>query len=515
MLFHSYEFLFLFLPITWGVYATLLRFGSVRTAFSWLTLASLTFYGWWNPHLLPLILTSLIVNYGIARAIQGRSGTRTANSLLVAGLAFNIGLIGYFKYAGLMVLTVNEIAGTAFAIPKIVLPLAISFFTFVEIGFLVEAWRGNLRVPSFMRYSLFVTFFPHLIAGPIVNHTDLLPQLVRDRIRISSTGLAMGLSLFAIGLFKKVVLADHVSTYFQAAYAAVSSGVALTLIPAWIAMTDAAMQIYFDYSGYSDMALGLALLFGIRLPLNFYSPFKATSIPEFWRRWNMTLMRFLRDYSYIPFGGNRHGWFRQAFAILLTMLICGLWHGAGVNDALWGLSIGLLLLASVTWNRYFPHLVKSPPGFASRIARRALVFAGFVLPLAIFMFPNISHGLGVCASMLGLDGIVMPSRYQSAMGPAGQALARAGVEFRSSMPVGIGNDQIFWTLACLLTVYALPNCQQLFGRFRPSMLPNKIAMQPAKFRWRPTIAWALSLSGLFVASLLFMTRVKEFFYFQF
>ncbi|MAV37243.1 MAG: membrane-bound O-acyltransferase family protein, partial [Planctomycetaceae bacterium] len=294
MLFNSYTFVLIFLPITLGGYLLLRRWENSTWQVGWLTLASLVFYGWWNPPYLVLLLASIGVNYGIGCKLTELPHRRGRQRWLTIGLVFNLALLAYFKYALFFLGNFNAVWGTRFAADQILLPLGISFFTFQQIAFLIDAYRGEVDKTAFSHYCLFVSFFPQLIAGPIVHHGELLPQL-RHRIegRRLAPWLATGVTLFTIGLFKKVVLADHLGSFVAPVFDAAASGQHLTMLVAWLGTLAYTFQLYFDFSGYSDMAIGLASLFGLRLPLNFNSPYKATNISDFWRRWHITLSRFL------------------------------------------------------------------------------------------------------------------------------------------------------------------------------------------------------------------------------
>ena len=304
MLFNSYVFIFVFLPVTVTGFYWLLRLGYHDAALAWLVLASLFFYGWWNPVYLLLLLGSLGFNHLMSLAIRRHQASHYATALLVMGVVANLGLLGYFKYANFFVASINTAGGYDFNLEHIVLPLAISFFTFQQITFLVDTARNKTGHGGLLEYALFVTFFPQLIAGPIVHHREMMPQfLARARLGFKWDNLTVGLSIFAIGLFKKVVIADGISVYSTPVFDAAANEATLTLVEAWFGAIAYGFQIYFDFSGYSDMAIGIARLFGIRLPLNFHSPYKADSVIEFWRRWHMTLSRFLRDYVYFTLGG--------------------------------------------------------------------------------------------------------------------------------------------------------------------------------------------------------------------
>ncbi|MGH6886959.1 MAG: MBOAT family O-acyltransferase, partial [Geminicoccales bacterium] len=326
MLFNSFEFILAFLPVTLIGFFLLGGRESPRAALSWLVLTSLFFYGWWNPSYLVLIIGSICFNFFVGQRLLARS----SKAILGFGVAVNLLSIAYFKYAGFLAFNIEELAGVEVGLEHIVLPLAISFFTFQQIAYLVDAHRGEVRAEGFVNYALFVTFFPQLIAGPIVHHSEVLPQFARrSTYRLDLDNLALGLTVFSIGLFKKVVLADGIATYATPMFAAAQGGYEPTLFEAWGGALAYTFQLYFDFSGYSDMAVGLGLMFNIRIPINFDSPYKAVNVIDFWRRWHITLSRFLRDYLYIPLGGNRRGPERRYVNLMLTMLLGGLWHGAG------------------------------------------------------------------------------------------------------------------------------------------------------------------------------------------
>ena len=292
MLFNSYTFIFLFLPTVLLGFHLIGKQGHHRVAIAWLVGASLFFYGWWNPAYLGLMLVSIFFNYGIGVSLGGAPKQPNKKPILIFGVIVNLGLLAYFKYANFFVDNLNNIAGTDIVLEQIILPLAISFFTFQQIAYLVDAWRGETKEYNFLHYCLFVTFFPQLIAGPIVHHKEMLPQFAKDVVyKLRSKHLAIGLTIFAIGLFKKVVLADGISVYASPVFDAAEAGVVLTFFEAWGGSLAYTFQLYFDFSGYSDMAIGIARMFGIRLPLNFNSPYKATSIIDFWRKWHITLSR--------------------------------------------------------------------------------------------------------------------------------------------------------------------------------------------------------------------------------
>lgn len=357
MLFNAPEFLLLFLPATLAGYFLLRLFHSPSFVMMiWLFSASLFFYGWWNPAYLPLLLGSIIVNYALGRRLLSKT-TSHQRHLLTLSVILNLGFLGYFKYAGFLVSSTGAITGHHFDVPDIVLPLAISFFTFQQIAFLVDCYKKKLeKPPTFLNFAVFVSFFPQLIAGPIVHHREMMPQFETKTGRHpNTTDIAAGISLIAIGLFKKVVLADTLDGYATPLFDSAAQGQPLIAAEAWLAVLAYTFQIYFDFSGYCDIAMGAARLFGIRLPVNFFSPYKATSLIDFWRRWHITLSRFLRDYLYIPMGGNRKGISRRYSNLMITMLLGGLWHGAGWTFVIWGGLHGLYLMVNHFWRQFgFP-----------------------------------------------------------------------------------------------------------------------------------------------------------------
>ncbi|MBL8521494.1 MAG: MBOAT family protein [Betaproteobacteria bacterium] len=345
MLFNSYVYLCAFLPLALlGYYA--LR-GDSSHALAWLVLASLVFYGWWNPWHLPVIAGSIAVNFWIGLRIL--ASTERKRAWLVAGIAVNLLLLGAFKYTHFAVATAAQLTGQDWDVAAIALPLGISFFTFTQIAYLVDTARGLVKEPNPLHYALFVTFFPHLLAGPIIHHGEMMPQFAdRTNRAFQAENFARGLFLLAIGFGKKVLVADPLGETANTGYADIG---ALTGGGAWLATLAYTFQIYFDFSGYTDMALGAALMFNIRLPANFNSPYRAADLQDFWRRWHMTLSRFLRDYLYLPLGGNRGGATPMSMNLMATFLLGGLWHGAGWTFIVWGALHGAGLVALHAWRR--------------------------------------------------------------------------------------------------------------------------------------------------------------------
>ncbi len=425
MLFNSVEFLFAFLPLALLGFFIAARFGH-RLALGWLTLASLFFYAWWNPLWLPLLLASMAFNLGAGQLLSRPALDGGARSvwpswpswparrvLLTAAITANLLLLGYYKYADFAVANLAALLGTEAVRQSSELPLGISFFTFTQIAFLVDVYQRKAYEVDPVRYGLFVTYFPHLIAGPMLHHHEMMPQFARaDIFRFDAGRLADGSVIFLLGLFKKTVLADSFSRYAQAGFGA-PSGYELSFFEAWGAALSYTFQLYFDFSGYSDMAIGLALMIGIKLPLNFYSPYKALNIADFWRRWHMTLSRFLRDYLYIPLGGNRHGPARRLVNLMLTMLLGGLWHGAGWAFVIWGGLHGLYLVLHQGWRAAVERwgwAAAPVPGWLTTAASWSLTFVAVVVAWVFFRASDVGSALSMLGGMAGLHGALLPDQ---------------------------------------------------------------------------------------------------------
>ncbi len=349
MLFNSYEFIFIFLPITFFIYFYLNHKRLTEVSKGFLLFSSLFFYSWWNITYLPIILSSLLFNYIVGNSLNNDDGYYkfSKKSILIFGIISNIALLSYFKYTDFMIDNFNLLTDANVPTLDLALPLAISFFTFQQISYLVDSYRRETKEYDFLNYALFVTFFPQLIAGPIVHHKEMMPQFMKIRNKVKNyKNIAMGLFIFSIGLFKKVVIAD---TFVIWAINGFDVATTLNIFEAWATSLSYTFQLYFDFSGYTDMAIGLALLFNIKLPINFNSPYKATNIQDFWRRWHITLSRFLKDYIYIPLGGNRKGNFRIYNNLLATFIIGGIWHGAGWTFVFWGFLHGIALVVHRIW----------------------------------------------------------------------------------------------------------------------------------------------------------------------
>jgi alginate O-acetyltransferase complex protein AlgI len=341
MLFNSFAYILLFVPFVFAFYFLISKYCSFTFAKVFLVTASLFFYGWWKPVYLGLLILSIFVNYVVASIIQWSKYKLSGRYFLIAGIIFNLSLLAYFKYANFFMDNVNAALSSHFTLATIVLPLGISFFTFTQIAFLVDIYRGIAKKGSFINYCLFVSYFPHLLAGPIIHHSQMMPQFKNiENAKLNYKNIYFGILLFSIGLIKKVVIADTFAIFANNGYANVGD---LQTTSAWITSLSYTFQIYFDFSGYTDMALGVSKLFNIHLPINFNSPYKALSIQDFWRRWHITLSNFLKEYVYIPLGGNKVSERKIHRNFLLTFILGGIWHGAGWNFIFWGLLHGSAL----------------------------------------------------------------------------------------------------------------------------------------------------------------------------
>ncbi len=479
MLFNSYEFIFAFLPIVFWGYFFLNAKGYYTGSKLFLVFASLFFYGWWNPAYLPLILGSMGFNYLIGSRIHKYElGKR--KMLLTIGVIGNLALLGYYKYADFMIENFNMLTGAHLDLLHLMLPLAISFFTFQQIAYLVDSYRGETKEYNFLNYALFVTFFPQLIAGPIVHHKEMMPQFMDPRNgTFRYKNIALGLSVFAIGLFKKVVIADTFAVWATAGF---DGGQTLTTLDAWMTSLSYTFQLYYDFSGYTDMAIGAALLFNIKLPINFNSPYKALDIQDFWRRWHITLSRFLRDYIYIPLGGNRKGRARTYANLLITFLLGGIWHGAGWTFIFWGLLHGVALVV----HRFWRELGHSMP----KLLAWFITFNFVNFAWVFFRAKSFDDALRVLKGMAGLNGTVWPAWLQNKL----SFLHHFNLQFGSCC---MDKMMIVMVIAFLFVSVWANNSNEIAQKIKPNRF------------------YAIALGGVFAFSILFLTRVSEFLYFNF
>ncbi len=490
MLFNSYEFIFAFLPFTFFIYFYLNKKRLTKASKFFLVASSLFFYSWWNPIYLPLILISMIFNYVIGTSLTKNKEYRKVSKkqLLTIAIVANIALLGYFKYSDFFISNVNFVLGTEIALLCLALPLAISFFTFQQIAYLVDSYRGKIKEYDFMNYAIFVTFFPQLIAGPIVHHKEMMPQFanVRNKV-INYKNIAFGLFIFSIGLFKKVVMADTFAVWATAGF---DEATTLSLFEAWATSLSYTFQLYFDFSGYTDMAIGAALLFNIKLPINFNSPYKATDIQDFWRRWHITLTRFLREYIYIPLGGNRKGNFRTYINLMAIFIIGGFWHGAGWTFIFWGFLHGFALVLHRAW---------SSLGFKLYTWLAWLVTFNFVnIAWVFFRAKEWDDALKVLSGMLGLSGINLPNILSGKLA----FLNHYGIEF-GNFVINIKGDNFtpIWLLFGFILILVFRNTNQRINRFRLS---------------KDNIIFYGVLCGVFLfVGVMFIGSESEFLYFNF
>lgn len=513
MLFNSWEFLLLFLPLTFAVFFVL-GARSHGLAASWLAAASVFFYGWWNPAYVPLLLFSIVANFLFGHRISAVSD-RARVRWLQAGLLFNLLLLGYYKYAHFVLSNVGSILGLEAQANDITLPLGISFFTFTQIAYLVDTYQAKVREYRFVHYALFVTYFPHLIAGPILHHAEMMPQFSDPKTyRLKWENVSVGTTIFVIGLAKKLLVADYVAKFVPSAFA---SGADPGFFEAWCGALAYTAQLYFDFSGYSDMAIGLSRLFGIHLPLNFSSPYKALNIAEFWRCWHMTLSRFLRDYLYVPLGGNRHGTLARYRNLMVTMLLGGLWHGAGWTFVAWGGLHGAYLVVHRLWGE----ITGRAGAEAWRLPKPVawlITFLAVVVAWVFFRAPDLISALSVLKGMAGMRGVMLPEAWIAAGPELAGWLVAAGIRF-GGVTQPDAAQAFAWVFGALVLAVAFPNSQQIMTQWIPGRTANPVdevvGIRSRYLVWRPGLFHAMLVGGLFVACLLRLGQVSEFLYFQF
>ncbi|MHB0850617.1 MBOAT family O-acyltransferase [Stutzerimonas nitrititolerans] len=512
MLFNSMVFIAGFLPVVFLGFVLLAGSGRQRFAAIWLTLASLVFYGWWNPAYVPLLVGSMVVNY----LIGGYLMRRPSKAVLILGVAANVALLGYYKYTGFLFGTLDSAFDLGWSVGDIILPLAISFFTFQQIAYLVDAHDGEVAEHDFVNYCLFISFFPQLIAGPITHHGEMLKQFndgstFRPRI----DNVSLGLTVFVLGLFKKVILADPLGENASPIFAVAASGTVPSLYDAWYGALSYTLQIYFDFSGYSDMAIGLGLLFGLRLPVNFNSPFKAHNVIDYWSRWHMTLTRFLTAYIYNPIvmritrkrmaagkplprrGKMSVGTFVVliAYPTVLTMFISGVWHGAGWQFVAFGLLHGFYLVVAHGFRAYKAR--HGLPLDSDKLWHHAgavlLTFLCVVVAMVFFRANSLTAAMAMLTGMVGL----------------------------SEMHTDFDKSDYLTVAILLAFVWIMPNVQQWMAGFRTAL-----DAQPREnwlLRWFPIAVWtptpviglAIGVLGFFALAVAFSVAPTEFLYFQF
>ena len=519
MLFNSYTFLFIYLPIVLAGFFLIGHHHRGAAAF-WLFGASVVFYGMWDIAYVPLLLGSIAFNYTVgltlARCVQAGQQVQ-ARWLIRFGVISNLCLLGYYKYANFFVTSSGALLGESWSIETIVLPIGISFFTFTQIAFLVDAYRGEVRETNPVHYGLFVTYFPHLIAGPVLHHKEMMPQFAQSNTYLPRwENFAAGIAIFSIGLFKKVVVADGIAPFSSPAFNAAAAGQSLSFLEAWGGALAYSFQLYFDFSAYSDMAIGLSRMFGVRLPLNFNSPYKAINIIEFWRRWHMTLSRFLRDYLYIYLGGNRKGTWRRYLNLFLTMLLGGLWHGAGWTFVAWGALHGVYLMINHGWRALrlrWGHDLQATSTVGLRFST-GITFLSVVVAWVFFRAQDMTAATAMLQAMAGMNGLVLPEQVLSSS--LIDLLAQWGIrggEFTAYSHISSApSKMLFGLLLCSVLVWWFPNSQEILVDHQPALA--RVA-STSRIRWRPGFAWTLVTSLTLFYALTEMGDVSEFLYFQF
>lgn len=469
-----------------------------------LIIASFVFYGYWIPAYVLLLTVSILFNHAIARALLQQPAATMSRVLVIIGISLNLGLIGFYKYAAFLVESFNWTLQTQFDVPDIILPIGISFFTFQQISLLVDAYRGRVQILRFWDHVLFISFFPQLIAGPIVRQHDMLPQLsARQNWRLRTDYLAIGIALFAFGLFKKTVLIDPFVPYLDLVYETAAAGGAVGFIDGWVAGIGYGFQVYFDFSAYSDMAIGLGFMFGLRLPINFFSPYKADSIRAFWRRWHISLSRFLRDYLFIPLGGSHHGMARTIAALVITMGLGGLWHGAGWTFVIWGLLHGAYLSTNHLWRALVSRRLPATRDFVNRsfvlswTARClsiGITFLAVSFAWVFFRSPDFDGAMQLATAMLGFS-----SWHEVAH------LTRGIVPL---FPL------------YLIIVWLMPNTMELFQSTRAALhveeyRDDKLSPLPGWVSFELSPRWAAITAIVFVCAWFALSNLSPFIYFQF
>jgi D-alanyl-lipoteichoic acid acyltransferase DltB (MBOAT superfamily) len=510
-------------------------------ALLWLTVASLFFYAWWRPINVLLIAPSILINLGLARLMERYRETqpRLARVVLICGIVFNLCFLGYFKYTMFLRGAVNDVFGTDLVLTHIILPLGISFITFQKIAFLADVHAGRVTSFTFRDYALFVLFFPQLIAGPIVHYREMMPQFRVISTRFNAEDAAVGVSLFSMGLAKKLILADPMALVVSPLYARAAHGEALGFVDGWIAALGFTLQIYFDFAGYSDMALGLARFFGIKLPVNFNSPLKAASIIEFWQRWHVSLTRFLTAYIYNPLSlrlararmaARRPGFGGRdttvaSFATLLmmptilTMFISGLWHGAGYTYIVWGLMHGAMLTINHAWRVIRPRIwpgAKDHPRLLTSTGFM-LTFVSVVIAMVMFRAPSVRAAVSIWGDMVGANGVSLPAGLLARLGPLTHWLQAIGVR-----PDGSSGSLVVEGVSrvgvLLFIALGLPNTLQILAPHEPALGIRPAKQEPwlvRTARWSPSGYWAVGVAAISVAGILSLGQLSEFLYWQF
>ena len=506
MLFSSYTFIFVFLPLTYIAFLLAHRLGGWPMAIKLLAIASLAFYAMWGVELFLILLGSLLFNYGAGHLITRLSSQPAqARIALVLGMAANFGLIGYLKYTNFFIDIANQAAGWGLGHFDLIAPVGVSFFTFIQIGYLIDAYNGQAVRSTLSRYIVFAAFFPCVTAGPLVMHREIMDQIdSREDQAFDLRRLVTGMTMFGMGLFKKVALADSIAPFANTVFDGVAHSGHASFVTAWIGATSYALQLYFDFSGYSDMALGIAFIFGISLPLNFDSPFKATNISDFWRRWHMTMTRFFTSYIFSSLamtgmrasaanGSSRFVKYLRtaAFPVIVTFLVAGVWHGAGWNMVVYGLIHGIAIAICLGWREF--GLFRIP-----QVAGWVLTMSVVLSALVVFRAPDLHTAGFMLGHMWNVPHYVLENQE---MVIGGLDTGRA-----TSMIVLLG-----------AIVLLLPNTQQILHRdwISSDLKPATAAIEAGLLAWRPALTGAFAIAGTYVIALTSIGSGSTFLYYQF
>ncbi len=505
MLFHESIFVFVFLPIVVPIYLLCKLYVDNYMPIIILGIFSIIFYGYWDAKYVPLLVGSILFNFFVGQNFLKKK--YKTNFVLFIAVSINLLLLMFYKYSAMIVDNFNLISNNNLSFTYPDLPLGISFFTFLQIAYIVDCSKGKVLNSSFSSYFLFVSYFPHLIAGPLVHHRDLIPQF-SNKLKNVAENVSIGIIIFGIGLFKKLILSEYVSGWSDNMFNGVENGVMPSFIDAWLGVLSFTLLIYFDFSAYSDMAIGLSKMIGIKLPENFNSPYKSTNIIEFWRRWHITLSQFLKNYLYIPLGGNRKGTVTKYQNILIVMIIAGLWHGANWTFVLWGSIHGCLLLINHYWQEKKIFQI-------NKYVSIFLTFMSLMIAWVPFRSSSFESAISVYKGMLGYFGFIVPEHYYNFFpNTLSQYLLDIGVKFGSLNGFG-GKNQIIILLILLIFVMKCPNTQEIFNKYKPTLNSNIPKLH--KFNWRPNFIGAImiGISCSYLMLLVIQGKSGEFIYFQF
>lgn len=505
MVFNSYEFLAVFLPLAFIAVAITHKLLGWKGAFTMLAVASLAFYANWGVEFFGILVVSLVSNYVLGNIIiRSKDNKLQSRALLSIGIFANLAGLGYFKYTNFFIDIVNQTIGGGHSHLSIILPVGISFYTFIQIGYLIDAYNGMVKQHSFVKYITFASLFPCVTAGPLILQREIFGQMEnRKDAFLDFSRIAAGVTMFTIGLFKKVVIADNIAVYSDTVFNGVAAGQSVELITAWLGALAYTFQLYFDFSGYTDMALGLGAIFGIFLPLNFNSPFKATTISDYWQRWHMTMTRFFTNYVFQPMAMNG---MRKAVAgqysparkfvtsgvwpIVFTMLVAGIWHGSGWVFVIYGLMHGIAIAVNNAWQHFKMPKLSAPMGWF-------LTMLVVVCSLVVFRSPDVTTALTILSSMFGFSGFAVQQ---------GAEIVRLNVL-----------DVAPWIAALGMVVLLMPNSQEIVSikwistNEKPKVLHRFIE----KFSWQPNAAWGAMMAVIFVVSFGLIGSDSSFLYYQF